>query len=89
MRSSAWELGSYSCFTALVARASGFPVFECMIKAPKGVGRGPLRVRKVNRWMARMCDWSAEMDDFDFTLVRFGTEVGNGNLAQSQAVAIS
>jgi hypothetical protein len=46
-RSSAWELGSCSCFTAFVARIRVSPVLLWTISVPNGVGRGVSSVRAV------------------------------------------
>ena len=58
-RTSAWELGSDSCLTALRARSSGLPDLVWTIKAPKGRGLGVLSERAVKttradmRWRSR------------------------------------
>lgn len=49
VRTSAWDEGSCSRMTALVACIRGLPDFVWTIRAPKGTGRGVFMVRAVNR----------------------------------------
>src|ERR1700704_1018831 len=59
VRVSAWELGSFSRRTALVARMSRSPVRVLTINAPKGTGCAVSRERAVNWKISRMRSSSA------------------------------